>query len=61
MIERVKSFIGAVAVEFKRISWPSKRQLFMSSLLVLVTTFLLAGYIGLVDFVIVNVVNRVLR
>ncbi len=61
MVKRIKDFIGAVGVEFKRISWPSKRQLLMSSILVLVTTFLLAGYIGLVDFVIVNVVNFVLR
>ncbi len=61
MISRIRDFIGAVAVEFKRISWPSKRQLFVSSVLVLITTFLLAGYIGLVDFVIVNVVNFILR
>ncbi len=61
MVTRIKDFIGAVTVEFKRISWPSKRQLFVSSMLVLVTTFLLAGYIGLVDFIIVNLVNHILR
>ena len=61
MVTRIKDFIGAVTVEFKRISWPSNRQLFVSSMLVLVTTFLLAGYIGLVDFIIVNLVNHILR
>ncbi len=61
MIQRVKDFIGSVIVEFKRISWPSRRQLFASSVLVLIFTFLLAGYIGIVDFLILKVINFILR
>ncbi len=61
MIGKIRDFIGAVIVEYKRISWPSRRQLFVSSVLVLVTTFLLAAYIGAVDFVILKVINSILR
>ena len=61
MVERVKNFIGAVGAEFKRISWPSRRQLMVSSALVLFVTFLLAAYLGIVDYIILKVINFILR
>ncbi len=61
MIGGIKDFIASIIAEYKRISWPSRRQLFASSILVLIFTFLLAAYIGVVDFVILKAVNWVLR
>ncbi len=61
MIAKVRDFIGAVRAELKRVSWPSRRQLLVSSSLVLFVTFLLAAYLGIVDYIILKVINFILR
>ncbi len=61
MVGKVRDFIGAVRAEFKRVSWPSRRQLLVSSSLVLFVTFLLAAYLGIVDYIILKVINFMLR
>ncbi len=62
MFKKVRTFISEVTVEMKKVSWPIKRgknikpaeryrELRDSTLMVIVSTLLLAAYIGLVDVV----------
>lgn len=62
MLKKVRTFIGEVMVEMKKVSWPIKRgknvkpseryrELRDSTLMVIVSTLLLSAYIGLVDVV----------
>ncbi len=61
MLETVKKFFADVRVEYKRISWPSRKQLMASTLTVIVMTFVLAVYIGVVDAGLLKAVNFILR
>ena len=61
MLKTVKKFFADVRVEYKRISWPSRKQLMASTLTVIVMTFVLAVYIGVVDAGLLKTVNFILR
>ncbi len=61
MLNAVKKFFADVRVEYTRISWPSKKQLLASTLAVIVMTFALVVYIGVVDALLLKAVNFVLR
>jgi len=49
MIEKSKKFVNDVIVEMKKVSWPTRDELRGSTMVVIVTVFILAIFIGLVD------------
>jgi preprotein translocase subunit SecE len=49
MIEKAKKFVSDVMVEMKKVSWPTRNELRGSTLVVIVTVFILAIFIGFVD------------
>ena len=50
-------FIGQVSAEMKKVAWPSKPELIGSTVVVLVSTLLLALYIGVADMFLSRFVN----
>ena len=52
-----QEFLGEVAAEAKRISWPTWRELFESTVVVLVSVLILAVFIGISDLIVVKIVN----
>ncbi len=46
----MKKFFQEVKGELKKVSWPTKRELVDSTLVVIVSVFLLGIFIGIVDF-----------
>ena len=46
----MKKFLQEVKAELKKVSWPRKRELFDSTVAVIVATLLLGIFIGIVDF-----------
>lgn len=68
MIARTKKFVNEVKVELQKATWPwdpdekgAKRyqQLIDSTLVVAVAMLLLGAYVGLWDFILVNIVRFV--
>jgi len=66
MIARVKNFFDQVFTELVKCSWPwdlkekgfrRYKELFDSTLVVVIAMLLLGGYVALFDFVLVNVVH----
>lgn len=60
MIERIVQFLQEVKQELKKVVWPPKKHTFASSSVVLVFVFVIAFFLGLVDFVIAKIVRAVL-
>lgn len=56
---KVKSFTREMAVELKKTSWPSRKELKQSLLVVLVGATLLGGFISIVDFSLFQLVNLI--
>jgi len=55
-MERIKEFIRTaqqffreVRVELKKVTWPSRKETIASTSVVLITVFLVAFYLGIVD------------
>jgi len=46
----MKNFIQETKQELNKVTWPSKSELWQSTAVVIVTTFILAFFIGFCDF-----------
>jgi preprotein translocase subunit SecE len=66
MIGKTKQFFNEVKVELQKCSWPwdpkekgfrKYKELFDSTMVVMISMVLLGGYVALFDFVLVNVVH----
>ena len=59
MVKNTVQFIRETQQELKKVSWPSREELVGSTVVVVVTTFIMAAFIGSVDFVL-SIVIRLL-
>ncbi len=50
MIANVQKFIGEVLAEMKKVSWTTRRELVDSTLIVILSSFLLGIFVGVIDF-----------
>ena len=60
IVDKAKKYVGEVAVEARKVSWPSKEELRGSTTVVLVAVFIISIFIYLVDIVISKAVQAVL-
>ncbi|MBN1586621.1 MAG: preprotein translocase subunit SecE [Candidatus Omnitrophica bacterium] len=61
MIARTKKFLSEVQTEMKKVTWPERQELVGSTAIVIVSTILLATYIGLWDLVFSRLMNFLIR
>lgn len=54
-------FIREARAELKRVTWPSRQQVWYSTIVVIAVTFLVAAYLGLVDVILTAVFSRIIR
>jgi preprotein translocase subunit SecE len=50
MITKIQKFIGEVLAEMKKVSWSTRRELVDSTLIVILSSFLLGMFVGVIDF-----------
>ncbi len=61
MLEKAKKFFKEVRIELGKVTWPKKEQLWGSTGVVIVISFLLAVFIGAVDLCLSRVIGFLLR
>jgi preprotein translocase subunit SecE len=61
MYEKVVQFLRDVRSELRKVTFPSRNETLASTAVVIVVVFLVATYLGLIDFVLSLVVTMVLR
>jgi preprotein translocase subunit SecE len=49
-IHKVTTFLQDVQAETKKVTWPNRRDIFGSTLVVIVAVFVIAGFLGIIDF-----------
>ncbi len=59
MIKSVGNFFQETKQELNKVTWPSRSELVQATIIVIVTTFLMAFFIGVVDFFL-SIMMRVL-
>jgi preprotein translocase subunit SecE len=57
---RVREYISDVRVEMKRVTWPSKQEIYGTTLMVILTTFVFGIYFFICDGIFRVLVQRVL-
>lgn len=56
-VDKVKSFLQEVRVEFDKITWPSRKEAIALTTAVLAITFFFTAYLGIVDFSLTKLVS----
>jgi len=56
--QRLTTFLGEVRTEMRKTTWPSRREVQGTTLVVIVTSFVFAVFLWLVDLVLQQVVTR---
>jgi preprotein translocase subunit SecE len=57
---KVRDFFESVWKELKRVSWPTKKEVYGTTLVVVVTILIFAVYLGIVDLVLAFIQKSVL-
>ena len=58
---RVSTFITDVRSELKKVTWPSKKEVYGTTIVVIVAVFFFGFYLFFVDSILQVVVNRIFR
>lgn len=60
MWEKIVQFLREVKVEIKKVTWPTRKEIIASTAVVLLTTIIIAAYLGLVDLLLSKGVKMLL-
>ena len=58
---KIGTFISQVKLEMGKVAWPSRHELINSTIVVLISTLLLALFIGICDMFLSRFVNLLIR
>lgn len=58
---KIRSFFLNTCEEMKKCTWPNRDQLVESTLLVMITLVILAGYVALVDLGVANFIKWIIE
>jgi preprotein translocase subunit SecE len=59
--ESLKQFLREVKTELKKVTWPSRKDTLSGTVIVLVTVFVIAFFLGVVDSGLSNLIKMVLK
>lgn len=60
-IGSVRTFFEEVVIELKKCSWPTRKELFGQSVVVVISVIILGGFVGLCDLVNMGFLKLVIR
>jgi preprotein translocase subunit SecE len=60
MIERIKLFLSETRTELKKVTWPTREELRESTIVVIVSTFIVTVFVGVVDQILSRIIRLVL-
>ena len=58
-MDKIFSFLREARAELKRVTWPNKKQVWISTLLVIVVTLLVSAYLGVLDLIFTSVFSKI--
>jgi preprotein translocase subunit SecE len=60
VVQKIIQFIKEAKIELKKVTWPTPKQTLASTAVVIIIVFIVAIYLGIVDFVLAKLVKFVL-
>ena len=59
-MEKVLDYIRESKAELNKVTWPTKQQLWYSTVIVIVVTLIASAYLGLVDLLLTGIFSKIL-
>ncbi|MEG1604039.1 MAG: preprotein translocase subunit SecE [Cloacibacillus sp.] len=60
-MDKVLDYIRESRAELKKVTWPTKQQLWYSTIIVIVVTAVASAYLGLVDLILTGLFSRIIQ
>lgn len=60
-IDRLKTFLNEVKIEMKKVSWPTRKETVATTSAVIISVFLIAFFLGLVDLGLSKMIERLIK
>lgn len=60
-MDKVLDYVRESRAELKKVAWPTKQQLWYSTLIVIVVTAIASVYLGLVDLILTGVFSKFIQ
>lgn len=60
-INMAKQFLRESKIELKKVKWPTKKELFAATAVVIFLSLLMAVYFGIVDFCLIKIIKAIIR
>jgi preprotein translocase subunit SecE len=60
MFEKIRKFFTEIVAELKKVTWPTREELKESTKLVIIATFVVTLFVGLVDQLLTLLIRRLL-
>ncbi len=60
MFEKIVKFFSEIVAELKKVTWPTREELKESTKLVIIATFVVTVFVGLVDQLLTLLIRRLL-
>ncbi len=61
MFQKAKQFLREVKIEMKKVTWPTKKETVATTSVVLLTVFIIAFFLGLVDFILSKGIGSLIK
>ena len=61
VLENVQQFIREVGAEFRKVNWPSRKEVSNSTVIILVVVVVIAAFLWVVDIGLARLVELILR
>ena len=61
IFKRIRNYLADVVAELKKVSWVKRKELFTTTMVVIVFSALLAAFIGVFDFIFSRLLHLILR
>jgi len=61
LFKALKTFLSEVKIELKKCTWPTRQELFGSTMVVVISVLILGVFVGLSDTVLMGLLRAVLR
>jgi preprotein translocase subunit SecE len=60
ILQKIIRFLSEAKLELKRVTWPTPKQTLASTTVVIVIVFIVAIYLGIIDYVLARLVKFIL-
>jgi preprotein translocase subunit SecE len=61
ILKKIISFLREVKIETKKVNWPSKKETFRYTLIVIFVSLLVAAFLGTLDYLFANFLRKIIR